>query len=209
MCYYSESQRSQQKYLRSNKELSGRSGIRIYIVSFEAETSKWRTCDVRTMKSSQQITEKSELAPPSSNAPVQNQFVLFARVHPLMVFRSLLFFSSARNTQWVTGKLLWVTSPAVPRYPLCCFITSRTWLEYKYGIFHALHAVWKTTTWSPSRLADKWQQSTLLAMCVSVRARNSLSNFSCQIAADEPTIILLSPTGLINTCTVTLLSTRR
>lgn len=119
------------------------------------------------------------------------------------------FFSSTRNTQQVTGKLLWVTSPAVPRYPLCCFITSRTWLEYKYGIFHALHAVWKTITWSPSRLADKWHQSTLLAMCVSVRARNSLSNFSCQIAADEPTIILLSPTGLISTCIVTLLSARR
>lgn len=58
-----------------------------------------------------------------------------------------------------------------------------------------------------------WQingtQSTLLAMCVSVKAQKSLSHFSCQIAADEPIVILLKPTGLISTCPVILISARK
>lgn len=60
---------------------------------------------------------------------------------------------------------------------------------------------------------EDWQingtQSTLLAMCVSVKAQNSLRHFSCQTVADEPTVILLKPTGLISTCTVILISARK
>ena len=68
------------------------------------------------MTSSQQIMEQSEPAPPSRNAPVQNQFVLFPKFHCLMALRSLLFFFflSAKKVQRVTGKLLWVTSFEVP-----------------------------------------------------------------------------------------------
>lgn len=130
MCHYSKSQRSQQKYLWSNKELSELSG-RTGNQNLHCFYLKQKPQNEEPMISEQQkLHSKSWRSQSQHLSVVMLQYKI--NLSYLQEFtlswclEACYFFSSTRNTQQVTGKLLWVTSPAVPRYPLCCFITSRT-----------------------------------------------------------------------------------